>query len=366
MENKDLFAEFKAPSRADWEKTAQAEVGETKTIEALRWETPDGIIFNPIYSAEDTNDLSYLNSFRFHGVGLGSNARHWSNLPEVIVDDENAANALALEHLQSEADGIVFRLNNDNVDFKNLLKGIEWEYCNVSFISPSENTLTSLVDFVNASGLDKSKISGSWFMNSNIERDSLTDLQTGFKTLGISINESSPVAEIVEALKRGTQLIDRYLNDNHHISSIINHIAFNIPVGPLLLQEISKLKALRILWYQVARAYGADSFSPDDLMLHGRSEVWTNETFQPHGNMLKGTIAALAGITGGCNALTILPEDSSNKMMNRIARNVSVLLKEESHLGKVLDPVAGAYAIDEMVDKLCKESWDQFRKQIAS
>ena len=77
--------------------------------------------------------------------------------------------------------------------------------------------------------------------------------------------------------------------------------------------------------------------------------------------MLKATMAAMASVIGGSNALTVYAEDNGNKMMERIASNVSNILREESHFNKVADPAAGAYVIEQMVNDIAQAAWEQFQ-----
>jgi methylmalonyl-CoA mutase len=79
--------------------------------------------------------------------------------------------------------------------------------------------------------------------------------------------------------------------------------------------------------------------------------------------MLKATSAAMSAVLGGCDALTILPEDEDNSMMNRVSRNVSTILREESHLDKVSDAFAGAYILEDMVHAFAEEAWKEFTAQ---
>jgi methylmalonyl-CoA mutase len=61
----------------------------------------------------------------------------------------------------------------------------------------------------------------------------------------------------------------------------------------------------------------------------------------------------MAGIIGGANALYVLPHDIATEipgtLSERLARNVSNILKEESYLDKILDPVAGSYFIENLI-----------------
>jgi methylmalonyl-CoA mutase len=80
--------------------------------------------------------------------------------------------------------------------------------------------------------------------------------------------------------------------------------------------------------------------------------------------MIKNTAHALAAVLGGCNGLTICEEDEHNDMMNRVSLNVSNILKEESHLDTVSDPLAGSYALDKMVHEFAKAAWSVFQKKM--
>ncbi|NBP68244.1 MAG: methylmalonyl-CoA mutase, partial [Cytophagia bacterium] len=112
---------------------------------------------------------------------------------------------------------------------------------------------------------------------------------------------------------------------------------------------IGLTKALRVLVNAYAQS---QKITLKAIHIHGRSEVWAKESFQPHGNMLKSTTAALATVVGGCDSLTVFAEDENSSMMQRIARNVSSILREESHINKVADATAGAYFVDSIVQQL--------------
>src|SRR5690606_41372243 len=73
------------------------------------------------------------------------------------------------------------------------------------------------------------------------------------------------------------------------------------------------------------------------------------------------TVAAFAAGVGGADAVTVLPFDSplgrSEAFGRRIARNVSHLLIEESHVAQVTDPAGGAYAVERLTDDLAVAGW---------
>jgi methylmalonyl-CoA mutase len=150
------------------------------------------------------------------------------------------------------------------------------------------------------------------------------------------------------------------------VAAVIHQVAFSLAADSSFLLTIAKFKALRLLWFQVAQAYGVKSYTHDMLHIHARSEVWKDDSFQPHGNLLNSTTTTLASVLGGCNAVSVFAEDMDNAMMSRMARNVSNILREESHVDKVADPIAGSYAIEAMTDALAREAWKKFQSDVQS
>ena len=69
-------------------------------------------------------------------------------------------------------------------------------------------------------------------------------------------------------------------------------------------------------------------------------------------------------LLGGCDSLTVIAEDENNTTMNRVARNVSNIIREEALLDKVSDPLAGAYAIENMVDQIAEAAWMEFQHKM--
>ena len=66
----------------------------------------------------------------------------------------------------------------------------------------------------------------------------------------------------------------------------------------------------------------------------------------PHGNIVRGTIAALAAALVGADAVTVLPYSAAlgtpETHARRIARNTQTILIEELNLYRVADPAAGS------------------------
>jgi methylmalonyl-CoA mutase len=86
----------------------------------------------------------------------------------------------------------------------------------------------------------------------------------------------------------------------------------------------------------------------------------------PHGNIVRGTIAALAAAVGGADAVTVLPFSAAlgvpDAFARRVARNTQTILIEEANIHRVTDPAAGSGAIEALTDRLCGMAWWFFQK----
>jgi methylmalonyl-CoA mutase len=363
--NSSLFESFAKQNKDVWQRIAAQETESDDPAKILSWKSENGLLFFPYYDESDVAHLHYLDNLRLT-VGEDSflGNRKWLNAPIVTVDNETTANKISLNHLNQGADGLFFDINT-RVDFEKLLLNIEFAYCSLFFHSKNQD-LHSLSDFIDRKKIKT--ISGALFWDTIPKKSDIEpfiDRAEKFKSLGIIIPKSDTITEIVEALLAGVKCIESF-KSSFELKAIFDTITFSMEVNQNFFESVSKLKALRMLWYQISQIYGVKTFQPSDLYLHARSEKWIEEKFQPHGNMLKATTASMAAIIGGCDALTVLPEDGQQSMMNRISKNVSSILREESHLNKVADPLAGAYAVDVMVDSVAKEAWKSFQSKVTS
>ncbi|MCA8941439.1 MAG: hypothetical protein KDB80_02670, partial [Planctomycetes bacterium] len=134
-----------------------------------------------------------------------------------------------------------------------------------------------------------------------------------------------------------------------------------VQVAHELLTDIAKLRALRLLWLIVGNAFDATraGLRPEvQGVTSGRSRSYR---FDTRTNLLRTTLAATAAILGGCDSIAIVPFDedpaSQDDAMARLARHHHSLLREESHLDRVRDPIAGSFAIERLTDRIARTAW---------
>lgn len=124
---------------------------------------------------------------------------------------------------------------------------------------------------------------------------------------------------------------------------------------------IAKLRAARQLWARVLELSGAEGV---EMRIHAVSSRPMLSKYDPYVNMLRGTVAAFAAGVGGADAVTVLPFDSANGVPDgfgrRIARNVSHLLIDESHVAAVADPAGGSFAVEQLTADMAAAGWEAF------
>jgi methylmalonyl-CoA mutase len=143
----------------------------------------------------------------------------------------------------------------------------------------------------------------------------------------------------------------------------IRHIAFSWRCDTRFFEQIAALRALRITWQRIAEASGA---SAQDMRVHALASERVISRRDPYVNMLRGTATSFAAIVGGADAVSCPAFDralgESSPLARRIARNTPIILSEESHLHRVVDPAGGSWFIEQLTTQLAQKGWEEFQR----
>lgn len=351
---------FPAQSTQNWATAANSELEKGRRLEDLRIKK-EGLEWNPYYSATDVKswEAARLPSSNVNFAG----ARYWVNMPKILVTDAPRANTQALDHLQNGADGIVFDLPSSFADVARLLEGIQMPYCTTHFFvnDQSDYFLTSFQAFVDQT-FPKENINTNlyWKGNPNLSQVVKPRKFTNFRGAGVLVaHRDAAVDQLAVALQDAVDRVESLKELGLSVEEATSHITFSLKLGNDFFLEAVKLRVLRALWNAILVAYQVKSSKP--LFIHALSNPQVNVVFQPHGNLIKETYAAMAAILGGCEGLTTEPEDYNNPTMVRMARNTSSVLREESFFSLVADPLAGSYLVEQLSNNLAEETWSKFQ-----
>jgi methylmalonyl-CoA mutase len=133
-------------------------------------------------------------------------------------------------------------------------------------------------------------------------------------------------------------------------------------VGTDFYHEMAKIRAVRLLTYKIFTEYGCEVNPNGFTLLTTASQVY-NSQLDSDNNYLRRTTQSMAAILGGADC--IINGDSQVDLppeQQRINRNITNVLLEESYLHKVEDPMAGSFFIENLTEKLAESAWDYFSK----
>ncbi|MFV1364811.1 MULTISPECIES: methylmalonyl-CoA mutase small subunit [Mycolicibacterium] len=148
----------------------------------------------------------------------------------------------------------------------------------------------------------------------------------------------------------------------------VRQISFRLAADDDQFMTIAKMRAARQLWARVAEVVGAGDAGA--ATLHAVTSLPMMTKRDPWVNMLRTTLAAFAAGVGGADTVQVYPFDvaivggfpgTSASFARRIARNTQLLLIEESHVGRVLDPAGGSWYVEDLTDQLAEQAWKQFQ-----
>ena len=125
---------------------------------------------------------------------------------------------------------------------------------------------------------------------------------------------------------------------------------------------IAKGRAIRRCWaHLVEAASGTTDGRGADVIVSARTASRIMSRRDPWVNMLRTTAACFAAGVGGFDSITVQPFDAAlglpGGLGRRLARNTQLLLQEESHIGRVIDPAGGSWYLESLTDSFCDAAW---------
>lgn len=397
MTNKQqkLFTDFAPITTEEWEAKMIADLKGKDYERALVWKTYEGFNLRPYYRQENLEKLNYLDTLpgEFPFVrGNKKTGNDWLIRQNIFVSDFESANKKALEILGKGVSSIGFyfsnceKINKNSLDI--LLKDICLEAAEINLVCPDDSGECAVVfaEYASESKWKNENIQasasidpiGTFVLKGKLTRDVFSKLKPvidktkvlpQFRALGVhgkffANSGSSVVQELAFSLAQGTEYLTQLTELGLTIDDVAKTIKFNFGIGNNYFMEIAKLRAARLLWAQIVKAYNPESDYPAKLITHSETNRYNLTIYDPHVNMLRTQTEAMSAALGGADSITVLPfnviYEVPTVFSERIARNQQILLKEESYLDKVTDPAAGSYYIENLTDSLATQAWNLF------
>ena len=371
------FEEFPKPSFQEWLDKAEADLKGKFSLDKFNWSPDQNMHLSPFYASSNLGTEIQASIVKT----TDHDTNGWNNLAYLDAGHLEA-NTLCLEALNNGADGLV--LNNLKASNANdALKGIHAEHCllGINDHGTDPQGFKALHQWLEENSVHKSKIKGLYFLD-QVDHDLLTGSSfqahhqlfkvyeayadyPQFKTLmvdasGFDSVGAGIVTQIGVSMAMLVHHIDHLLENGADIGDVARRIFFNISVGTSFFDEMAKIRALRYLSQSILSKYLGNGLS-SRVHMHVQLSTMTKSNLDVDSNLLRSTSEVTSAILGGADSISVAAY-SSNKSAQRISRNISNILKEESHLGIVQDPGAGAYFIEKLTNDYAKASWKYFQQ----
>ena len=392
-----LFAEFPAVPTAQWEEAITADLKGADYERKLVWRTGEGFNVRPYYRAENLEGLRFLGSQagEFPYV-RGTHAHNrWRVHQTVTVADASAANAEALQLLGSGVDSLGFHIAKADfsaAELDTLLRdihlpavdlvfcgekmgrfadlvlaklekeGIAKEDARIMFvIDPLVKNLSSKGDFCSPDGKECFDRIAE-LLRKTKDYKHIRVINVSAQIFGNS--GSTIVEELAFALSAGHDYLVRLTEAGLTVDEVARKMRFSFSVSSNYFLEIAKLRAARMLWANIVKGYNPEKNCAGKMLIHAETSRWNQTVYDPYVNMLRGTTEAMSAAIGGVHSLEVTPFDRAfeapTEFAKRIARNVELLLKHESHFDQVVDPAGGSYYIENLTQSIADEAWKLF------
>ena len=411
--------EFQFATLEAWAKAAAKSVP-GGDVNALNWQTPDGISVKPLYTAADIKDLKYTDTLPgFEPYLRGPQATMYAVRPWTIrqyagfstAEESNAFYRKALaaggqgvsvafdlathrgydsDHPRVTGDVGKAGVAIDSVeDMKILFDQIPLDKVSVS-MTMNGAVLPVLAGYVIAAeeqGVAQNQLSGT------IQNDILKEFMVRntyiyppepsmriigdiieytaknmpkFNSISISgyhMQEAgaNQALELAFTLADGKEYVKTAIAKGMDVDDFAGRLSFFWAIGMNFYLEVAKMRAARLLWCRIMK--GFDAKKPKSLMLrtHCQTSGWSLTEQDPYNNVVRTAIEAMAAVFGGTQSLHTNSFDEAialpTEFSSRIARNTQLIIQEETHITSVIDPWAGSYMMEKLTQDMADAAW---------
>jgi methylmalonyl-CoA mutase len=406
------------PDKKKWEELATKEL-RGKPLESLNWMTPEGIPVKPLYTAEDLEEIEYLNSLPgFAPYVRGPKATMYAGRPWTIrqyagFSTAKESNAFYRRCLAAGQKGlsVAFDLAThrgydsdhprvvgdigkagvavDSVeDMKILFDQIPLEQMSVS-MTMNGAVLPVLAGYIVAAeeqGVDQEKLAGT--IQNDILKEYLTrntyiyppepsmrivsDIiaycsknMPKYNTISISGYHmmeagANSVLQTAFTLADGVEYVKAALNGGLDIDAFAPRLSFFFGIGMNFFMDIAMLRAARFLWHKLISQFNPQNPRSTMLRTHCQTSGWSLTAQDPYNNIIRTTLECLSAALGGTQSLHTNSFDEAvglpTDFSARVARNTQLIVQEESQICHVVDPLAGSYYVESLTNGIVRES----------
>lgn len=392
--NEKLFDMFSPTTTEDWVAKITVDLKGADFNKKLVWRTNEGFNVQPFYRREDLKNVAHMGTLpgQFPYVRGTRDNNDWLIRQQIQGCTPSEINSEAKHAIDRGVDSIGIKLGRDvkAEDIATILEGIDLKKIelNISCCNGKAVEIARLVvDYLKANGLEKDFRGSIDFdpfkrlLRHGLEfpRDIKAEAVAMYATVkdvenfrcfavdSMMLNNSGAyiTQELGYALAWGAEWMNILIDAGLTPCQAASRIKFNMGISSNYFMELAKFRAARMLWAEIVKAYGADD-ACCKMMVHAVTSQFNQTIYDAHVNLLRSMTETMSAALAGVNSIETLPFDIQYKkpdeFSERIARNQQLLLREESHLDKVVDPAGGSYYIETLTASIAKVAWELFNE----
>ena len=166
--------------------------------------------------------------------------------------------------------------------------------------------------------------------------------------------------ELAFTLADGLEYVRAALDKGLDIDTFAGQLSFFFGIGMNFFMEVAKLRAARLLWSELMAQFNPQDARSSMLRTHCQTSGVSLTAQDPHNNVVRTTIEAMAAVMGGTQSLHTNSFDEAlglpTEFSARIARNTQLILAEETGITQTVDPLAGSYFVESLTADLAERA----------
>jgi methylmalonyl-CoA mutase, N-terminal domain len=172
---------------------------------------------------------------------------------------------------------------------------------------------------------------------------------------------STAVQEVAFTFANAVAYVQAALDAGLDINRLGQRLSFFFNAHNDFFEEVAKYRAARRLWATIMRdRFGATNPRAQQLRFHTQTAGSTLTAQQPDNNIVRVAMQALAAVMGGTQSLHCNGRDEAMALPTEesaaIALRTQQVIAWESGVVNTVDPFGGAYAVEEMTDRIEREA----------
>jgi methylmalonyl-CoA mutase, N-terminal domain len=178
---------------------------------------------------------------------------------------------------------------------------------------------------------------------------------------------STAVQELAFTLRDGIEYVEWVARRGCDVDEFAPHLSFFFNAHNDLFEEVAKYRAARKVWARVMRErFGAKNPRSWLCRFHTQTAGCSLTAQQPHNNVIRTTLQALAGVLGGTQSLHTNSLDEAWALPTESAVTLALrtqqVIAHESGVINTVDPLAGSYFVEKLTLETERACYEYFEK----